>query len=155
MTRSSITTTTDATDSATRTSESRNGSVCPRPPDNVAPPSTRPRTHALPRPVTEPSSDKASANAMEIPAPGGDQLDPKQQCRPPGAVCCTKYRGTSGQLPPLQPETRCANRASPTPWQTAVQGWRPSRPSCLPEQVGQPATPAGGCRELPAGARGR
>src|SRR6266540_4032900 len=47
----------------------RKGSVCPRPPRAVIRPQTAPRTHGRPRPVRLPSSDRASAKPMLMPAP--------------------------------------------------------------------------------------
>src|SRR5580692_768916 len=50
----------------------RNGSVCRKPPMNVMKPVTSPRKTGLPRPVSEPSSESPSENAIEIPAPTAD-----------------------------------------------------------------------------------
>jgi|GEM_PF-3710834 len=47
----------------------KNGSVCMTPPKNVMTPVIDPRIAGFPRPVREPSSDKPSEKAIEIPAP--------------------------------------------------------------------------------------
>src|ERR1700686_430044 len=54
---------------AIRKSEMRNGSVWPIPPAAVISPVTEPRSIGRPRPVSDPSSDSASAKAIEMPAP--------------------------------------------------------------------------------------
>src|SRR5438874_5903631 len=69
MTQSSTATTTAATSVAARKLEIKNGSVCPIPPAVVINPVTPPRSQGEPRPVSEPSSESPSENAMEIPAP--------------------------------------------------------------------------------------
>src|SRR5579875_2085543 len=47
----------------------RNGRVCPMPPSVVIRPQTAPRSHGWPRPVRLPSSERASAKPMLMPAP--------------------------------------------------------------------------------------
>src|SRR6266850_8541163 len=47
----------------------RNGIVCPIPPAVVISPVTDPRNHGDPRPVSDPSSESPSENAIEMPAP--------------------------------------------------------------------------------------
>src|SRR5437763_6231988 len=69
MTQSSTATTTAATSVAARKLEIKNGSVCPIPPAVVINPVTPPRSQGEPHPVSEPSSESHSENAMEIPAP--------------------------------------------------------------------------------------
>src|SRR5262245_57437063 len=69
ITPNSTATTRIATVIAARKSLIRNGNVWPRPPAVVIAPVTIPRIHGEPRPVSDPSSDKPSANAIEIPAP--------------------------------------------------------------------------------------
>src|SRR5438132_12349866 len=62
-------TTTTATNVATVKFEMRYGSVWPIPPAVVISPQTAPRANGRPRPVSDPSSDNASAKPMEMPAP--------------------------------------------------------------------------------------
>src|SRR5277367_6099261 len=50
-------------------SGTRYGMVWPSPPSVVIKPQVTPRSHGEPRPVSEPSSDKASAKPMLMPAP--------------------------------------------------------------------------------------
>src|SRR5262249_29382130 len=66
---SSIATTITANVVATLKFAIKNGNVCPIPPAVVINPITSPRIHGDPRPVNDPSSDKDSANPIEIPAP--------------------------------------------------------------------------------------
>src|SRR5712672_693392 len=80
MIASSPATTHTAITVATRNSDMRNGSVWPRPPIAVIAPVTEPRTTGLPRPVSAPSSDSASANAMEMPAPTDAAIPTKNVC---------------------------------------------------------------------------
>src|SRR5271170_1005617 len=54
---------------ATQKSWIRYGSVCPMPPAVVISPHTDPRISGRPRPVSDPSSEAASANPIEMPAP--------------------------------------------------------------------------------------
>src|SRR5215471_9517454 len=69
MTQSSTATTITATSMATRKLEITNGSECPIPPAVVIKPVTAPRSQGDPLPVSEPSSESPSENAIEIPAP--------------------------------------------------------------------------------------
>src|SRR5215467_3725134 len=69
ITPSSTATTRMATVIANRKSLIRKGNVWPSPPAVVMAPVTIPRIQGEPRPVSEPSSDKPSANAIDIPAP--------------------------------------------------------------------------------------
>src|SRR5215472_6664782 len=62
-------TTIPAAHNAARKSLIKNGSVCPIPPKALIAPQLNPRTQGWPRPVKLPSSDKASANPMLMPAP--------------------------------------------------------------------------------------
>src|SRR6267378_8160718 len=47
----------------------KKGKVCPIPPAVVINPVTAPRSQGEPRPVSDPSSDSPSENAIEMPAP--------------------------------------------------------------------------------------
>src|SRR5215831_17778498 len=69
ITPSSIANTITATVKARWKFGIRNGSVCPIPPAVVITPVIAPRSTGRPRPVSDPSSDTASAKAIEIPAP--------------------------------------------------------------------------------------
>ena len=64
-----MTTTTAAIAVAVKKFEIKYGSVWPMPPAIVMRPQTSPRKYGFPRPDNFPSSAKASANPMEIPAP--------------------------------------------------------------------------------------
>src|SRR2546427_644494 len=69
ITPSSTATTMTATNMATRKLAIKKGKVCPIPPAVVINPVTAPRSHGEPRPVSDPSSESPSENAIEIPAP--------------------------------------------------------------------------------------
>src|SRR5579863_648881 len=84
---SSTTTTIIATVIATWKLEIKNGSVGPNPPAVVIPPITSPRIHGEPLPVNEPSSESASANPMEIPAPTDAAIPTKNASH----VLCVAY----------------------------------------------------------------
>src|ERR1700730_19207093 len=58
-----------ATTSALRKLLIKNGKVCPSPPSVVINPQTTPRSQGEPLPLSLPSSERASANPMLIPAP--------------------------------------------------------------------------------------
>jgi len=66
---SSTATTKYAVCKATDKSLIKNGSVCSIPPMVVATPVIMPLTNGFPRPVTSPSSDKASSSPILMPAP--------------------------------------------------------------------------------------
>src|SRR5271169_1851528 len=69
MVASSTKTTAIATVIATLMLCMRNGNVWPMPPSAVIAPQTEPRSHGVPRPVRLPSSERASAKPMLMPAP--------------------------------------------------------------------------------------
>src|SRR5207248_8528055 len=69
MSKSSIVTITTAIAVAVRKFGIKYGNVWPIPPAVVINPQTTPRSRGLPRPVRLPSSEAASANPIEIPAP--------------------------------------------------------------------------------------
>ena len=116
----------------------RYGSVWPMPPSVVISPHTNPRVHGWPRPVRLPSSDSASANPMEIPAPteaamptrNADQLscvakaaansgasvdtDPSMRPTKPGCTICSTNmrRAVSPSRTLASSETSCSSRCA-------------------------------------------
>src|SRR5262245_56627662 len=59
----------------------RYGNVWPSPPTALMRPQTGPRIHGDPRPVREPSSERPSAKAIEIPAPTEAAMPTRNVCQ--------------------------------------------------------------------------
>src|SRR5205085_9695072 len=118
-------------------SGTRNGRVCPDPPRKVIRPVMEPRAMGLPRPVNTPSSDRASENAMLIPAPvaaaiptrkavsgrcvanaaakmgASVETDPSISPARPGCTTCKRKRFDDSCPCSLAGTLRCDLRASP------------------------------------------
>ena len=78
----------------------------PSPPIAVITPQTTPRTNGAPRPVSEPSSDKASAKPMEMPAPIAAASPTRNVAQ---VLCVAKAAANSGANVDTEPSIRPAS----------------------------------------------
>src|SRR3979490_2750145 len=109
---------------------------------NVIRPGTRPRKMGLPRPVSEPSSERPSENAIEIPAPTAEAAPMRKTVR---ELCVAKAVAKMGARVETEPSIRparpgCTMRrtkllSSPNILLSAARLGRFSDMSLLAEQV--------------------
>src|SRR5579885_3384551 len=94
----------------------RNGSVCPMPPAVVIRPVAAPRIQGDPRPVSEPSSDKASAKPIEMPAPTEAARPTRKASQ---LLCVAKAAAKSGARVETEPPSSRQGLAGPLATKTA------------------------------------